>query len=633
MLYMHILSHMYGLNWIPPSLSSIAIRGEWSQGKVFDIYLKFCALGDHYLGRVVSGLNPSKSNFGVLPPHFTMTVPMDDGDVKEAMSLMFGRIMEKYEGTEHDPTGTLLFCLASVVYHADWLKEWHVKDPSHPFSALPILNQDDLLQRLKLKVTLDPTPMMPKATGIPPHVENLVLLEQLLTNTEATLARFESLLGCITSTIRQAFEDNAESNGHVSRDVLMKVFDGFKTEMRAEFKTLKEDFETMDRQMNNDRPEDESLENDGPIFDGHEEPEACQPQEIQPRRAYRRYTHGGKMFYWHVPKNFSFPSDISRANAFRMWLVGMPDYEYEENGKRICAPIRPFRKFERAMLPTTNNVRSQFVKAWKPLFHLMELGVELPACTDTLGADEVNELFDTAALGLDHRVSYIRSNPKLKPNKWNISTWAKYTGRSYILKYGSAEDKECLPDETIRNKKRQIGLKRKRGKGKKNKVLPRRKRGGIVTVQANTTAAATVATQTRVTAATVATRANEIVAATVAATVAVHRMVPTAATVVQPRSTFAAAFGGEINHERVARQEADLAKRQEEMRLAQLKEKGAGKCAIARCNNEEMPLRPMHKCSLCKKLVHHKCAMDKGLVCDVTDLEFCSEVCKKELVM
>ena len=71
----------------PPPLVSIVLCGEWSLGKVFDIYFKFGAIGDHYLGRIFAGINPHKSNFGDLPPHFSCG--QENKFVDQAMQSMF----------------------------------------------------------------------------------------------------------------------------------------------------------------------------------------------------------------------------------------------------------------------------------------------------------------------------------------------------------------------------------------------------------------------------------------------------------------------------------------------------------------------------------------------------------------
>jgi len=60
----------------PPPVSSIAARGEWTLGKVLDVYWHFSEPGDTYLGRVLAFLNPSSPDFGTLPPHFNMDDPL-----------------------------------------------------------------------------------------------------------------------------------------------------------------------------------------------------------------------------------------------------------------------------------------------------------------------------------------------------------------------------------------------------------------------------------------------------------------------------------------------------------------------------------------------------------------------------
>ena len=76
----------------PPPLPSIAHRGEWSQGKVQDIYFNFAQPGDHYIGRMLAGLDPTNPSFQVLPPHFTCG--LENEYVKEGVELCYGRIMK-----------------------------------------------------------------------------------------------------------------------------------------------------------------------------------------------------------------------------------------------------------------------------------------------------------------------------------------------------------------------------------------------------------------------------------------------------------------------------------------------------------------------------------------------------------
>ena len=48
---------------LTPSLISVALRGEWSLGKVFDMCFNFVEVGDACLGRILAGLDPNSPNF------------------------------------------------------------------------------------------------------------------------------------------------------------------------------------------------------------------------------------------------------------------------------------------------------------------------------------------------------------------------------------------------------------------------------------------------------------------------------------------------------------------------------------------------------------------------------------------
>ena len=106
----------------PSSVASIANRGDWSMGAVLDVYWHFSEPGDHFLGRVLAGLDLNKPQFATMPPHFILEGDlMEDADIKEAMNMMYGPILEKYKDTDNNPTGLLLMVLASVVHHSPWL--------------------------------------------------------------------------------------------------------------------------------------------------------------------------------------------------------------------------------------------------------------------------------------------------------------------------------------------------------------------------------------------------------------------------------------------------------------------------------------------------------------------------------
>ena len=54
----------------PPPIASIANRGDWSLGKVLDVYWQFDEAGDAYPGCWLCGLDPNHRTFSLLPPHW-----------------------------------------------------------------------------------------------------------------------------------------------------------------------------------------------------------------------------------------------------------------------------------------------------------------------------------------------------------------------------------------------------------------------------------------------------------------------------------------------------------------------------------------------------------------------------------
>ena len=130
---------------LPPPIMRIAAQGDWSLGVVLDIYWQFSDCGDYYLGRSLTMIDINSDGFAVLPPHFIYINPLNDPDIKEAMELMYPKILEKYGDSDHNPTGVLLRVLASVIYHSDWIKEVGNQTPGHPFLCILLLNNPELL--------------------------------------------------------------------------------------------------------------------------------------------------------------------------------------------------------------------------------------------------------------------------------------------------------------------------------------------------------------------------------------------------------------------------------------------------------------------------------------------------------
>jgi len=187
----------------PPSTPSIARRGEWSMGKVLDLYWHFAETGDYYLGRVVAGLDALLSTFKILPPHFVIEDPMENIFVCEAMEIMYGPILTTWANTPQDPTALLLRLLASVVYHMKWVNTIAQTRTDHPFNSIPIVSKPRLVEELTKLISTEPSAMISEATGIPPHVEQSMKLHTLLSVTTECLSLLKNQFSDIKKVCNQ----------------------------------------------------------------------------------------------------------------------------------------------------------------------------------------------------------------------------------------------------------------------------------------------------------------------------------------------------------------------------------------------------------------------------------------------
>ena len=190
----------------PPSLVSVALRGEWSMGKVFDIYFKFGEFGDHYLGRVLAGLDPNSASFSQLAPYFKEGI--ENIYIKRAMGGMFGDILKNHQSS----SAILILCLASIVHHSEFIKSVIRNNPGHPLSTLFILQDEGLLRNLKLLVSTEISEVM-KPTGIPPHVNQMIAIKKMHEALNSVVEKFEQQTSEIVTAVKADIHDNDVRSG------------------------------------------------------------------------------------------------------------------------------------------------------------------------------------------------------------------------------------------------------------------------------------------------------------------------------------------------------------------------------------------------------------------------------------
>ena len=212
----------------PPSVVSVARRGEWSIGSVLDVYWHFGSIGDHYLGRVIALLNPNDPEFATLPPHWTLAEPLNNSHVAEAFRLTFGLTPKHHPHSK----GLLLRSLACMVYHHDNLRAFARANPGHDFTKLSLLHDQRLCESLKLLVTTEPTPdVMETSHGIPPHVEICTLARQCLEGVNTVVSKLGEQTQSILSELQEFMQEKARESGQITPDMIEKMFKDFETNL------------------------------------------------------------------------------------------------------------------------------------------------------------------------------------------------------------------------------------------------------------------------------------------------------------------------------------------------------------------------------------------------------------------
>ena len=418
----------------PPPITSIFMRGEWSMGVVQDIYWRYCQVGDQYLGRCMACLDPNSPVFDTLPPHFVKG--LEEQVICDAFNLCFKNIRKSLDERDIvNMTGLLLRCLASIVHHAESLKEVMRSNPKHPFHDIPILSDDKMLADLKALVTTEKSQRLAQPTGVPPHTQTLRKLEVVLNmvmEERADMKRFEEKF---TERLKDAINETAAQSGQVTRQKMIEIMEEHSTMMRS---TLRKDIEEVVRNVLGGRrvmteggSESARLDENG----GH-----------RSSAGYTSYAHSGKLGL-DTCKGWDFPS-CTLKSAWRFWLLGQPNFEQstaQADGSiavKKC-PIRPFRMFKWL----TSDLSKTYMNSWCPVLRMMEAAPEinLPS-PERLDNEFVESSYKTGKIHVLNTVEYIKQMNR--SDSWRVATWSQRVKRNSIMKNGTQADKDRLPPPT-----------------------------------------------------------------------------------------------------------------------------------------------------------------------------------------
>ena len=344
-------------------------RGEWSLGKIIDTYFKFGYGGDCYLGQVLTLKNANSTDFGILPAHWK---DLSDKNIDIGVECCFPGLLAKHRHKDHNPSGLLKLLLAQLVYHSDFLKKEVDKNPKHQFGLVPmVFDKPELLAALKKNVTLDPSPDMPMATGIPPHISHSIEIEKVLDICGEVKGAVEALDAMISTSVGNAIDEKVVSEGNVNLSVLTKALSAFRIDMMK------------DLQCHSPAVTESSL-SDQPTID-----------TTITIATYFTFNYNGKS--WAVPLSFAFPEGATLWNAWSKWWLGNIAID---GGKQY--KIMAYRHLHDKDMPTTkakNNLKTN----WRPILTKMMQTPGLNVTCDFVPDDAVMKENYTTALNCLHK--------------------------------------------------------------------------------------------------------------------------------------------------------------------------------------------------------------------------------------
>ncbi len=188
-----------------PSTPSILLRGCWALEGMDKKYVRYEAAADQFIGRILAMLDINSPSFAALCPHFEAL----DETVMAAVHSCFPDAPVQFEGV-------LVHCLASLVYHGDYLRKNLPKE--HPLFKSAVFTHgfvDSLAGRVALSFANDKI----SPTGIPPHVS----IQRQLREVKDVV---EILPGRVREAISAEFEQRAIDSGSLTRTVMQEMLEG-----------------------------------------------------------------------------------------------------------------------------------------------------------------------------------------------------------------------------------------------------------------------------------------------------------------------------------------------------------------------------------------------------------------------
>jgi hypothetical protein len=380
------------------TISAIAVylRAGWSIGNVQDRYIFSGSGSDQVVGRAVAGLPINSTDFGTLPPHFTLA----DHDAMRAVG--WNLLIVGYDQLPNTFKDIVPMLIANIIFHVEWLRA--TLPENHPLFCSSVFTKSfdiggrrqTIVQHFREKIVcgkmFDPVTRM-QATGVPPHLTLLGAIAKL----EDALLRLERHItdtcSVIPNQVKELILQNFQFEGTLP--ITRTDFENFRTEMtRVITDALLQHGPRRETETSGSTGGGNTIRQNN---SGHE---------------FDVYFWGGKAHL--IPESFEWPHNITMR---AMWLL----YHFGDSGRRITA----YRKIQRTSLRSKKE-KTSFDRAKKSINALMEAATTLgliQSSTQIISSDTLAEQIFLQAFPLLVSKTYGQKSPA-RPNEITYTTFA-----------------------------------------------------------------------------------------------------------------------------------------------------------------------------------------------------------------
>ncbi|MEZ0209060.1 MAG: hypothetical protein ACAH17_02710 [Candidatus Paceibacterota bacterium] len=338
-----------------PSTPSILLRGGWALEGIDKKYVRYEAAADQFIGRILAMLSISSSDFAALHPHFDV--------VDEAVLCT---ISACFPGAPKAMEGVLVQCLASLVYHRDFLRR-NLKPDHAIFKS--VLFAQGLVDKLSDKVALSFATDNITPSGIPPHVS----IQRELGDVKKIMVDLPTR---VRAAISEEFEQRAVDSGSITRNTLEQMLESMM--LRLQSSLVPQQLAAVARNA------------DDPMQEG----------------PFQTWLVNGQLR--RVPESFSFDTTLPTQTMFQLYCLG-------DRNSHIC----PYRKLESTDLPDLRQKKrlSDMFALLGPVEAALKRQKQWQL-NPTI--DQVNEMWELGApiIAVDHKTPKGRER-RLKQLAWS----------------------------------------------------------------------------------------------------------------------------------------------------------------------------------------------------------------------